>query len=281
MPLRFFIISMLVLVFFGQGCFSRSVSTKISSNSATNKTTPDSIKKIEHIPVNAQLKERKEKIAKKQRSTQSPPYTLEIIRSAKNKTNKVALTFDDGPYRSHRQTQRILEILRKQNVKATFFVLGKQAKRFPKLVKQIVKEGHLIANHSWDHPKRQSEEEWITQIEKTQAAIRAAGVKPSIYYRPPHGIVRPEVKNAVSKHKMMIILYTLLSSDWRTPGAKKLTNEVSQRLRPGGIVVLHDGGGDRRQTIKALPEIIRRLKARGLNPVRIDELLDEKKEQDR
>jgi peptidoglycan/xylan/chitin deacetylase (PgdA/CDA1 family) len=186
----------------------------------------------------------------------------------------VALTFDDGPVRGRSQTKKILAILRKHKVKATFFVLGRMAKRHPDLIKAIAEQGHLLANHSWDHPKRQNYKGWVKQIKSTEKAILAAGAKPSSYYRPPHGITTKLVQRVCADLGYEIVLYTLLSSDWLRPGVKKLTRQVTRILKGGGIVVMHDGGGNRAQTIAALPGIIAGLRKRGLEPVRLDELLE-------
>lgn len=187
---------------------------------------------------------------------------------------QVALTFDDGPYLQHDQTARILAILRRQRVKATFFVLGRLARRYPRLLQRIVADGHLLASHSWDHPRKQSYAGWKRQLERTDKALRRAGVPSSRYYRPPHGIVNERVRRVCGEFGYTIVLYTLLSSDWRRPGRDALVRQVTRRLSGGGIVVLHDGGGDRSQTIAALPAIIEGLRARGLEPVRLDRLLE-------
>jgi peptidoglycan-N-acetylglucosamine deacetylase len=184
---------------------------------------------------------------------------------------KVAITFDDGPTR--RYTRKVLAILRQQRVKATFFVLGQQARSQPDLIRGIDAEGHLLANHSWGHPRRADLEEWRAEIQKTRDAIARAGVKPNRFFRPPHGTVTPAVQQACAEQDLTIILYTLLSSDWTRPGADALVKQVVRGMAPGGIVVLHDGGGERSQTVEALPQIIKGLRQRGLEPVRLDELL--------
>ncbi|MCK5800769.1 MAG: polysaccharide deacetylase family protein, partial [Deltaproteobacteria bacterium] len=207
-------------------------------------------------------------------SVPTRPEFAPVVRCGLPKGGHVALTFDDGPYRGRGQTRRILAILRRAHVKATFFVLGRLARRYPDLLRHIHDEGHLIANHSWDHPRRQTRAGWISQLTRTERAIRAAGVAPSRYYRPPHGITNTLVRRVCAKLGYTIVLYTLLSSDWRRPGVAPLVRQVTRRLHDGGIVVLHDGGGNRTQTIEALPGIIQGLRARGLEPVRLDRLLE-------
>jgi len=205
------------------------------------------------------------------RAPATQAHSALVLRCGKPTDRRVALTFDDGPNRKH--TRQVLGILRKHNARATFFVLGESAKHNPDLIKQIAAEGHLVASHSWDHPKRIGLEEWRAQIQRTRDAILKAGVTPSPYLRPPHGIINKAVKQACAEQGLTIVLYTLLSSDWTLPGKDQLVRQVVGKLAPGGIVVLHDGGGDRRETVEALPEIIRGLRAKGLQLARLDELL--------
>ena len=197
-----------------------------------------------------------------------------ILRCGKPTLNKVALTFDDGPTR--RFTPRVLQILEREKVKATFFVLGEMARREPDLVKRIHQAGHLLAAHSYSHPKRGSLAEWREEMRRTDEAVRAAGQELAPYFRPPHGKITAAVRQAASERGYAIVLYTLLSSDWTRPGAEALVRQVVRVLAPGGVVVLHDGGGERSQTVAALPEIIRGLRQKGLEPVRLDELLGPK-----
>jgi peptidoglycan/xylan/chitin deacetylase (PgdA/CDA1 family) len=194
-----------------------------------------------------------------------------VVRCGSPSKQEVALTFDDGPTGKH--TPRVLAILKQHKVQATFFVLGGMAKRNPALLKRIVDEGHLVASHSYTHPKRGTIEAWREELRRTDEAIRAGGVTPSPYFRPPHGTVTAAVRQVCAERRETIVLYTLLSSDWTRPGKDALVRQVVGGLAPGGIVVLHDGGGERGQTVAALPEIIQGLRKKGLEPVRLDTLL--------
>ena len=194
-----------------------------------------------------------------------------VLRCASPSRQQVALTFDDGP--TGKFTPKVLAILKQHKVRATFFVLGGMAKRNPSLLRQIRDEGHLVASHSYSHPKRGSVETWRDELTRTDEAIRAAGVTPAPYFRPPHGTVTQAVRQVCSELHQTIILYTLLSSDWTRPGKDALVRQVVGTLAPGGVVVLHDGGGERGQTVAALPAIIEGLRKKGLEPVRLDELL--------
>ncbi|MFZ5784887.1 MAG: polysaccharide deacetylase family protein [Acidobacteriota bacterium] len=194
-----------------------------------------------------------------------------VVRCGSPSKAEVALTFDDGPTGKH--TPRVLAILKQHKVQGTFFVLGGMARRNPALLKRIVDEGHLVASHSYTHPKRASVETWRDELRRTDEAIRAGGVTPSPYFRPPHGTVTAAVRKVCAERRETIVLYTLLSSDWTRPGKEALVRQVVGGLAPGGIVVLHDGGGERGQTVAALPEIIQGLRKKGLEPVRLDTLL--------
>lgn len=194
-----------------------------------------------------------------------------IIRRGPASSHRVALTFDDGP--TPRTTPRILDILKQTGTKATFFMVGRMVRRHPDLALRVAREGHLLANHTWDHPKRGTTDDWRRQIHRTEMALYDLGLKPSRFFRPAHGIVNPRVTRACADLGYTIVLYTMLSSDWKRPGAQALTKQVVWHAKPGSVVVLHDGGGDRSQTIEALPKIIEGLRLRGLEPVRLDRLL--------
>jgi peptidoglycan/xylan/chitin deacetylase (PgdA/CDA1 family) len=181
------------------------------------------------------------------------------------------LTFDDGP--TPRYTPQTLAVLKQHRVQASFFVLGSLARRHPALLRRVSEEGHLVASHSYSHPKRGTLEAWREELRRTDAAIRSATVTPAPYFRPPHGTVTPAVRQVCAELGQSIVLYTLLSSDWTRPGVDALVRQVVGTLAPGGIVVLHDGGGVRSQTVAALPEIIKGLRRKGLEPVRLDRLL--------
>jgi len=194
-----------------------------------------------------------------------------IVHCGSPRTAQVSLTFDDGPHPVY--TPQILEILEQQRVHATFFVLGRRAQRYPELIREIARRGHTLANHSWSHTKHNTRAGWREQIGHTDEIIHRLVPSSQAFYRPPHGIVTPEVKRLCVELGQTIVLYTLLSSDWQRPGTQKLAEQVGDGLNAGGIVVLHDGGGNRTQTVEALPLIIEKLKKRKLTPVTLDALL--------
>lgn len=189
----------------------------------------------------------------------------------------VALTFDDGP--SDPWTLRIADVLDGYGVAGTFFVVGDNADAHPEIVRELVKRGHLVGNHSQRHRKRDAIFEWrYSELERAEGSIAgAAGVCPALF-RPPNGFHTPWQLRAVSAHGMRTVGWDVQPSDWERPPGDKIVQRVLERVRPGSIVLLHDGDDTRRQTdrsstVAALPGIIEGLRARGYRFVRVDELL--------
>ncbi|MGI8427566.1 MAG: polysaccharide deacetylase family protein [Actinomycetota bacterium] len=175
---------------------------------------------------------------------------------------QVALTFDDGP--SPLYTPAILDILRNAGVKATFFPLGRTASRNPDLVRRLVAEGMHIGNHSWDHPvlTNKPAKFVIDQLKRSEDTLSALGASVSVF-RPPFGSFQPStLKTAESLH-LKTVIWSVDSLDWKKTGTEQIVDRVLSLVRPGSIILLHDGGGNRSQTVAALPQIISTLKARG------------------
>jgi peptidoglycan/xylan/chitin deacetylase (PgdA/CDA1 family) len=181
----------------------------------------------------------------------------------------VALTFDDGP---SPYTSRILALLHRLRVPATFFVVGLQAELYPDLVRQEQAEGMAVGNHSYDHPNRTpfarlSRRRIVVEIARTQALLARLGVR-SVLFRPPGGSVSPYVLRAAAKQGMRVVLWSVDARDWvRGTTAKQIVHRVLGTVRAGSIVELHDGGGDRTATLKALPAIVADIRKQGLRLV--------------
>jgi peptidoglycan/xylan/chitin deacetylase (PgdA/CDA1 family) len=187
-------------------------------------------------------------------------------------TRLVALTFDDGPWPG--QTQRILEILASGDVKATFFMLGVRVRFMPALAKRVADEGHLLGNHSLSHrmPKNATPQQVAIQMIGGHDALRQWTGVESRWFRAPGGMVTPLVRAQAAALGERIAGWTVDPADWRKPAADVVVRRVVGAVRPGAIVLLHDGGGERGSTIAALPEIITLLKAQGYRFVTLDEL---------
>lgn len=184
----------------------------------------------------------------------------------------VALTFDDGPWPG--QTEKILKVLRDEDVKATFFMVGLRVRRAPWLARQVVADGHLLGNHTEHHRELQDLGFWSVtgEIKSAEKTIKdATGVAPH-WFRPPGGGTSAEVYRASAKLKMKLALWNVDPQDWGRPGTGAIVNRVVSAVEPGSVVIMHDGGGNRKQTIRALKRIIDELRDRGYTFVTLDEM---------
>lgn len=186
-----------------------------------------------------------------------------------------ALTFDDGPLPG--STDRILDLLAEENVKAAFFVIGRRAEQHPELVRRIHDEGHIIGNHTYDHPTHGWAGGtcfWRRQIEMTDMVVeRSIGLRPR-FFRPPMGIKTWLTARAARGHA--VIGWTRRGLDGVVTTPQRVVARLA-RARPGDILLLHDGISpqsrrDPTVTVNALLPLIQRLRNRGLEPVRLDVL---------
>jgi peptidoglycan/xylan/chitin deacetylase (PgdA/CDA1 family)/sulfur carrier protein ThiS len=182
----------------------------------------------------------------------------------------VALTFDDGP--SPQYTPRILAVLTKLRVRATFFVIGYLAEANPDLVRQELRLGMTVGNHSYNHPEVPPFAQLPPQLLGDEIALGGQvlsrlGARPRLF-RPPGGSTSPRLVRAAAALGQRVVLWSVDPADWR-PGssAKEITKRVLSAVRPGSIVILHDGGGNRSATLAALPAIVRGIRQRGLQLV--------------
>lgn len=188
----------------------------------------------------------------------------------------VALTFDDGP--DPRFTPQVLNVLHKQGVKATFFVVGNRAKKFPALVKRIHHEGHLIGNHSFSHPNfgKRSLKQFQAEILSTEKIIQQTfGHRPKLI-RPPYGEIKEPQIQWAKRNGYTVVNWNVDSLDWKGLGKSKVEANVLGAVGPGSIVLFHAGGGvgsNLNGTIQALPDIIQTMRAKGYQFVDLAELL--------
>jgi cellulose synthase/poly-beta-1,6-N-acetylglucosamine synthase-like glycosyltransferase/peptidoglycan/xylan/chitin deacetylase (PgdA/CDA1 family) len=192
---------------------------------------------------------------------------------------RIALTFDDGP--DPRWTPRIAATLRRLHVPATFFVVGSQVVRHPDVVRRLHREGFELGNHTFTHAELSRLPGWERsfQISLTENAIAGVvGVRPRLI-RPPYSSVpaalTPKQVTALTglaKQGYLIALSDFDGEDWRKPGASQIVQAATPATPRGGIILLHDGGGDRSQTVAALDQLVPALKARGFKFVRVSDL---------
>lgn len=205
-----------------------------------------------------------------------PRFQGNIVRHVKisNGEKVVALTFDDGP--APNITPQVLEILKQNNIKATFFLIGRNLKRFPKIAQQIVADGHTLGNHTWHHWRKLMMPFTAShELEDTaQLMYEVTGVQTSLF-RPPNGFLHNGLVDYALQQKDTVVLWSLDSEDWRgsRTSVERLVKRVVEGVKPGGIILMHDGGGDRTRTVKALPQIIEQLTKDGYKFVSVPELL--------
>jgi chitin deacetylase len=187
----------------------------------------------------------------------------------------IALTFDDGPWPN--STSQVLDVLKKSNVKATFFMVGMQVQKYPQLLKQVVANGHAIGNHTWSHQyDHYNASAAAREIDRTAELVyKTTGVKTSLF-RPPAGILNNGLVNYAHEKKYAVVMWSVDSKDWRSRRTTRqaFIDNVLKEAKPGGIVLLHDGGGDRSNTVQALPQLIAQLKKHGYKFVTVPELLE-------
>ncbi|GIJ79722.1 Polysaccharide deacetylase [Micromonospora phaseoli] len=177
-------------------------------------------------------------------------------------TERVALTFDDGP--DPAWTPQLLDRLKAAKVTATFCVVGTQVRKYPGLLRRIVREGHQLCNHSWHHDldlARRPVAEIRADLVRTDKEIRRAVPDAEVpFYRQPGGRWTAEVVKVAKQLGMRSLHWTVDPKDWAKPTAATIQKRVKRAARPGAVVLLHDGGGNRAATLAACPKLIAALK---------------------
>ncbi len=198
----------------------------------------------------------------------------------KNDEKRIALTFDDGP--SPIWTGKILEELEKADVKATFFMTGRHVKHYPEVAKNVANQGHEIENHGYAHNVLlyYRPEEIEEEIKYTEYIIKDITGQTTKYFRPPKAWLSPRIKSTIKEMGYNVVLWSLNSKDWVTFDAKSIARSVSKKIRNGDILLFHDSGGvfkaeggDRSQTVSAIPILVRELQKKGFQFVTVDQLI--------
>lgn len=197
--------------------------------------------------------------------------------SSRNK--KIALTFDDGP--SPIWTPQILDVLKKENVKATFFMIGHHVQKYPEVARRVADEGHSVGNHGYAHSVilYYTPAEIEEEVKYTEHVIREVTLKTTRIYRPPKSWIKKDIKDKIKSLGYDIILWSVNSKDWVGFPASFIVNSIMRKIKGGDILLFHDSGnifgtegGNRQQTIKAVETIIKTLKQQGFSFVSLDEL---------
>jgi len=194
------------------------------------------------------------------------------VRVAGAQHREIALTFDDGP---GPYTPQVLSLLQGMNVPATFFEVGIEEQYFHAATSQIVAAGYPIGDHTENHApmSRLSSADQQSQLLREISATGAYGAAYPRLFRPPYGLWNGTTLAVLRKLRMLMVLWTIDTRDYRQPGVQAIVSSVLSGARPGAIVLMHDAGGTRTQTVAALPLIISGLRARGYKLVTVSKLL--------
>lgn len=184
----------------------------------------------------------------------------------------VALTFDDGPH--PRWTPLVLDALDKHAARATFFVLGVNAKRWPELVSRAAAAGHEIACHTYGHPHltRLSDQAIERELGRFAQVVLPLTTDPPVWLRPPYGSVDGRVRRVVGRLGYRVALWDVDTNDWRKPSAQTIASRILAGARNGKVILMHDGGGDRSRTVEALRIALPKLVERGVRLVTLSQL---------
>lgn len=204
-----------------------------------------------------------------------PPSLLYSLFFHGNESRKeVALSFDDGP--DINATPKILKILRQYNLRATFFSIGQHVEAYPQITREVYAEGHTIGNHSWNHPDLTtlSPDQVSWQLDYTSQIIqKTIGIKP-LLMRPPYGAINRLAHIQIENAGMLPVLWNVDTEDWKLAGVDSIVQKAMSEVKNGSIILMHDGGGERSQTIAALPIIITKLQHQGYKIVSMQQLLN-------
>ncbi len=205
-------------------------------------------------------------------------FLFDVVSRGRTGENFVALTFDDGP--SETVTGQVLDLLDKHQVKATFFVSGENASRYPEIIREIIARGHTLGNHSYNHDPFLMLKGYRTiyrEISQAQEVLRQAGVI-TWAFRPPVGIVNPQLPRALDKLEMFCVTFSLRARDAGNFFVKNISNKILNKIKAGDIILLHDvPARTRRQSdlfIQEVEKLLEGIKTRGFTSVPLSVLIN-------
>ncbi|CAH2714127.1 Peptidoglycan-N-acetylglucosamine deacetylase [Neobacillus rhizosphaerae] len=204
--------------------------------------------------------------------------TGQVVWDVTTKKKVIALTFDDGPNPIY--TPQVLAVLEKYNANATFFQIGNRMERYPEVVQQVVEAGNELGNHSMTHPyeNKVGFQQMHFEIIQAERIIQKYQPNHPKLFRPPGGYLDNDLLQEAKRQGYKVVLWSYHQElkDWSLPGAPVIANHVIRHARNGDIILLHDGGGDRSQTVEALKIFLPALKEKGYQFVTVSELLSNK-----
>jgi peptidoglycan/xylan/chitin deacetylase (PgdA/CDA1 family) len=199
-----------------------------------------------------------------------------ILYSGNGHLREIALTFDDGPDPYY--TPQILDVLDQYRIKATFFCVGRQAEAYPQIVRQVYGAGHVVGNHSWAHPDLGllPAADILSELKHTCNALQEVTGSQPMFFRPPYGSLSIHVLSQACYLGVTTVMWNAgeEARDWSNPGVNFIIRRTLDLVCNGSIILMHDCGGDRSQTVAALPVIIQKLQDRGFQFVTIQQMVD-------
>jgi peptidoglycan-N-acetylglucosamine deacetylase len=200
-------------------------------------------------------------------------YTTYVEAGTKHR-REVALTFDDGP---SPWTPKLVSVLRRRGVAATFFPVGYGIQRYGRYLQLLKRDGFVIGDHTMTHPLLQRFDlaAQAKEIDGQATLVSGAGLPYPRLFRPPYGSFNLGTIGLLTERRMLMVLWSVNPQDYYRPGAKKIVSRTLAGVHPGAIVLMHDGGGDRSQTVAAVNMLIPKLRKRGYQLVTVPRLLDD------
>ena len=193
-------------------------------------------------------------------------------------SRQIALTYDDGPNDPH--TLQLLEVLARHGVRATFFLIGQYVRQRPDIVREIVRAGHVVGNHTFTHPLLilKSEAEIRRELSQCRSALQDAVGEHSNLFRPPFGGRRPAALRIARELGLEPVMWNVTGYDWNAPRAEIIESKVTKQIRGGDVILLHDGGhrqmgADRSQTVIATDHLLARHKSEGFEFLTIPQMM--------
>jgi len=192
-------------------------------------------------------------------------------------SKQIALTYDDGPNDPH--TMKLLDVLAKHGVRATFFMIGHYVQQRPDIARAVAQAGHVVGNHTFTHPLLifKSAEQTRTELVKCRSALQDAIGEHSNLFRPPFGGRRPATLRVARSLGLETVMWNVTGYDWNAPPAAVIEKKVARQMRGGDVILLHDGGhlamgADRGQTVIATDSLIHQYKDQGYEFVTTEEM---------
>jgi peptidoglycan/xylan/chitin deacetylase (PgdA/CDA1 family) len=193
---------------------------------------------------------------------------------------QIALTYDDGPNDPH--TLKLLEVLARHNVQATFFMIGRYVQQRPDIARAVAEAGHVVGNHTFTHPLLvfKSEAQTRTELLDCRSALQDAIGEHSKLFRPPFGGRRPATLRIARELGLQTVMWNVTGYDWNAPSAAVIEKKVARQMRGGDVILLHDGGhralgAERAQTVVATDNLIQRYRDQGYEFVTVKEMRDD------